>query len=127
MGNDRFGVDYDASQEVGKGGAPSSEDGTLNFGLGYGNITSTLRWNHLFSDKLFSNTTLTYSRYSFNTDFGVSATDFTSLGNENLNIDFSYIAGIEDLGGKIDFEYHPNPNHDIKFGTSYTYHHFFPR
>ena len=79
-----------------------------------------------FSDKLFSNTTLTYSRYSFNTDFGVSATEFTSIGNENLNIDFSYLAGIEDLGGKIDFEYHPNPNHDIKFGTSFTHHYFFP-
>ena len=59
MGNDAFGVDYDGSQEGGKGGEGSSEDGTLNFGLGYGNITSTLRWNHLFSDKLFSNTTLT--------------------------------------------------------------------
>ena len=29
-----------------------------------GNITSALRWNHLFSNKLFSNTTLTYSQYA---------------------------------------------------------------
>ena len=27
---------------------------------------------------------------------------------------------------KIDFEYNPNPKHDVKFGTSYTYHYFFP-
>ena len=122
MGNDAFGVDFDGSQE-GKGkGEQASGDGTLNFGLGYGNLTSTLRWNHLFSDKLFSNTTLTYSRYSFNTNFGLTA-DNT---NENTSINFDYLAGIEDLGGRIDFDYMPNPNHDIKFGTSYTYHHFFP-
>ena len=128
MGNDAFGVNYDSSlgDENGKGGASNDEDGILNFGLGYGNITSTLRWNHLFSDKLFSNTTLTYSRYSFHTDFGLSATQSTDLGDENLDINFGYIAGIEDLGGKIDFEYAPNPIHDIKFGTSYTHHYFFP-
>jgi len=126
MGNDVFGVDYDGSQEGGKGGEGSSEEGTLNFGLGYGNITSTLRWNHLFSDKLFSNTTLTYSKYSFHTDFGVSSTQNTSIGDENFNIDYGYLSGIEDLGGRIDFDYAPSPNHDIKFGTSYTYHYFFP-
>ena len=126
MGNDVFGVDYDGSQEGGKGGEGSSEEGTLNFGLGYGNITSTLRWNHLFSDKLFSNTTLTYSKYSFHTDFGVSEQRNTSIGDENFNIDYGYLSGIEDLGGRIDFDYAPSPNHDIKFGTSYTYHYFFP-
>ena len=126
MGNDVFGVDYDGSQEERKGGEGSSEEGTLNFGLGYGNITSTLRWNHLFSDKLFSNTTLTYSKYSFHTDFGVSEQRNTSIGDENFNIDYGYLSGIEDLGGRIDFDYAPSPNHDIKFGTSYTYHHFFP-
>jgi hypothetical protein len=126
MGNDEFGVNYDGSQEGGNGKGASSDDGNLNFGLGYGNITSTFRWNHLFSDKLFSNTTLTYSRYSFETDFGVYSSQSSSLGDENLNINFGYLAGIEDLGVKIDFEYAPNPNHDIKFGTSYTYHHFIP-
>ena len=121
MGNDAFGVDYDASQGGSKGGE-SSDNGVLNFGLGYGNLTSTLRWNHLFSDKLFSNTTLTYSRYSFNTNFGLTS----NQTNENTAINFDYLAGIEDFGGRIDFDYMPNPNHDIKFGTSYTYHHFFP-
>jgi hypothetical protein len=122
MGNDAFGVDYDPSLAEGQKGEEASGDGTLNFGLGYGNLTSTLRWNHLFSDKLFSNTTLTYSRYSFNTNFGLTS----SQTNENTVINFDYLAGIEDVGGRIDFDYIPNPNHNIKFGTSYTYHHFFP-
>ena len=122
LGDDSFGINYyenyKSENDVGQE--------NLNFGLGYGNITSTLRWNHLFSNKLFSNTTLTYSRYNFHTDFGVSATQSTSLGNENTNIDFGYTSGIEDLGARIDFDYSPNPNQDIKFGTSYTYHQFCP-
>jgi hypothetical protein len=80
----------------------------------------------LFSDKLFSNTTLIYSRYSFHTDFSLSATQSNAIGDENSNITFGYLSGIEDLGGRIDFEYAHNPNHDIKFGASYTYHQFFP-
>ena len=122
MGNDAFGVDYDEGKESGT----DSDSGVLNFGLGYGNITSTLRWNHLFSDKLFSNTTLTYSRYSFQTNFGLSATDNTGLGQESTNINFDYLSGIEDFGGRIDFDFSPNPNNDIKFGVSYTHHDFFP-
>ena len=96
MGNDAFGVNYDSSlgDDNGKGGASNDEDGVLNFGLGYGNITSTLRWNHLFSDKLFSNTTLTYSRYSFNTNFGLSATQSSDFGDENLDINFGYISSL---------------------------------
>ena len=126
MGNDKFGVNYDESLDYGGKGGNSSEGSILNFGLGYGNITSTLRWNHLFSDKLFSNTTLIFSRYAFNTDFGLSSTYSDSYGTEISDINLDYIAGIEDLGGRIDFDYSPNPKHDIKFGMSYTYHKFFP-
>ena len=122
LGDDSFGINYSESYKS----ENDIDQENLNFGLGYGNVTSTLRWNHLFSNKLFSNTTLTYSRYNFHTDFGVSATQSTSLGNENTRIDFGYISGIEDLGARIDFDYSPNPNQDIKFGTSYTYHQFYP-
>ena len=85
-----------------------------------------MRWNHLFSEKTFSNTTLTYSRYSFNTSFGVAANQNSIYGNESYNVNFGYLSGIEDLGARIDFDYLPNPYHDIKFGSSYTYHQFTP-
>ena len=98
----------------------------FKFWFSYGNITSTLRWNHLFNDKLFSNTTLTYSRYSFNTDFGVRSTYIENNESEIWDVNFGYISGIEDLGARIDFDYIPNPNHEIKFGASYTNHFFFP-
>jgi outer membrane receptor for ferrienterochelin and colicin len=39
---------------------------------------------------------------------------------------FRYYSGIEDISGKIDFDYFPSPRHSVKFGTSYTYHHFTP-
>jgi hypothetical protein len=117
-GKDKLGIDFVENFE--------NEQSSLNFGLGYGNITSTLRWNHLFSDKLFSNTTLTYSRYSFNTDFGVNSTYNTDDGAEIFDINFGYLSGIEDLGARIDFDFIPNPNHEIKFGLSYTNHDFFP-
>ena len=117
-GKDKLGVDFVENFDT--------EQSTLNFGLGYGNLTSTLRWNHLFSDKLFSNTTFTYSRYSFNTDFGVNSTYYSNDGTEIYDINFGYLSGIEDLGARIDFDFIPNPNHEIKFGTSYTNHNFFP-
>lgn len=126
LGRDAFGVNYDSSLEGGKGNQNSSDNGILNFGLGYGNITSTLRWNHLFNNKLFSNTTFTFSRYSFNTDFGLTANQQLDNGDEITNINFGYLAGIEDIGARIDFDYTPNPKHDIKFGCLYTYHNFFP-
>ncbi|MDC1024473.1 TonB-dependent receptor [Flavobacteriales bacterium] len=121
-GNDKLGVDFSESfvNQI------TNEQSSLNFELGYGNLTSTLRWNHLFSDKLFSNTTLTYSRYSFNTDFGVNSTYTTNNETEIWDVNFGYLSGIEDLGARIDFDFIPNPNHEIKFGTSYTNHNFFP-
>tara|TARA_B100001250_G_scaffold414555_1_gene453841 strand:- start:5908 stop:8274 length:2367 start_codon:yes stop_codon:yes gene_type:complete len=114
IGRDQFGVDYT------EGDRDYSDE--LEFGLGYGNITSTLRWNHLFNNKLFSNTTFTYSRYAFDTDFGINSI----TNNENYNIGFGYISGIEDYAGRIDFDYSPSPIHNVKFGFSYTNHHFFP-
>ena len=123
MGNDVFGVDYSGAEGGEKG---SSSDESIDFGIGYGNITATLRWNHLFSEKLFSNTTLTYSRYAFRRNIAVAGSQSSVFGNEAFNVDYGYLSGIEDWGGRIDFDFMPNPNHDIKFGTSYTYHHFFP-
>ena len=34
-------------------------------GINWGNATGTLRWNHIFNKKLFSNTSLIYSNYDY--------------------------------------------------------------
>ncbi len=80
----------------------------------WGNATSTLRWNHVFSPKLFMNTLFYFTDYSFSFEGGQE--QFT----------FGLKSGIRDYGSKIQFSYFPNPNHKVKWGVDYTYHIFTP-
>lgn len=80
----------------------------------WGNSTATFRWNHVFNQKLFSNTSLVYNDYKF--AFSAAQTDFS----------IKLSSGIKDLNAKTDFDYYPLPNHRIKFGGLYTYHQFLP-
>ncbi len=83
---------------------------SLNYGIGFGNSTATLRWNHLFGGNLFSNTSLIYNNY----DLGLS----TSQGNY-----YSLLyTGIKDINAKSDFTWIPSTKHLIKFGATYFYH-----
>ncbi len=91
-------------------------------GFNWGNVTSALRWNHLFSDKLFANTTITYSNYQFN--FPIEQSN--SVGGNTTGFSAKYTSGIEDWAGKIDFDYSPNLNHFVRFGTNVTHHVFKP-
>ena len=65
------------------------------FGNSWGNITSTLRWNHLFSPKLFMNVSAIYSNYDYEISFypGNSFQWTSSLSNVNIKADFDYYAG----------------------------------
>ncbi|WP_246269553.1 TonB-dependent receptor [Chitinophaga oryzae] len=80
----------------------------------WGNSTATLRWNHVFSSKLFANLSLIYNDYKF---------QFSALQN-SFNLRLS--SGISDANGKLDFDFYPNPRHHIKFGGNYIYHVFTP-
>jgi outer membrane cobalamin receptor len=80
------------------------------FGIDWGNATGTLRWNHLVHDKLFSNTSLIFSDYSY-----------------RINIDFSgdeigIRSRIQDWNLKQEFEFFPNPRNTIKAGLNSTFH-----
>ncbi len=86
----------------------------LELRMPYGNITTTLRWNHLFSNKLFMNASAIYNDYQFK--FGFGAQDF----------DFTLESGVKDANFKLDFDYYPIATHKIKFGANYTYHTFIP-
>lgn len=92
--------------------------------LAWGNITSTLRWNHQFSNKLFANTSLIFSNYEFKID----------IDNKDLKIDeyddnylFNTSSGIDDYSIKTDFDYYPNNKHRVKFGAIATRHNFTPQ
>lgn len=84
------------------------------FDFNWGNSTGTLRWNHLFSDKLFSNTTLIYSNYDYEFKIGFGETDF------------SIRSAIQDWNVKEDFTFFANSNNTIKFGLNGIYHSIVP-
>ncbi|MDA3892908.1 MAG: TonB-dependent receptor [Salinivirgaceae bacterium] len=88
----------------------------------WGNITSAARWNYMISNKLFANTTVTYSRYQILTGFESEYRE----NNINTSQMIEYTSGIYDWSGKVDFDYYPTPNHSVKFGLSNTYHSFNP-
>lgn len=86
----------------------------LFFDLPYGNKTGTLRWNHLFNDKLFFNLSAIYNDYNFQFDGGQE--DFI----------FKVFSGVRDYNLKLDFEYYPNTVHNLNYGVNYTYHKLTP-
>jgi CarboxypepD_reg-like domain/TonB dependent receptor/TonB-dependent Receptor Plug Domain len=88
--------------------------GASGFGLNWGNYTGTLRWNHLFSDKLFSNTSAIFSNYDYQFKIGTG---------ENS---FKVKASIQDINLKQDFTYFPNNNNTVKFGVNVIDHTFLP-
>ncbi len=86
-----------------------------SFGMGWGNQTVTLRWNHLFTSKIFSNFSLIYSR--FNYDLGIPE------GQPNA---FEWNAQMRDYSLKSDFTWFATANSTLKFGLQSTYHSFRP-
>jgi hypothetical protein len=80
------------------------------FGFNWGNATVTLRWNHLYSNRLFSNTSLIYSNYNY------VIQNFMEENNFEVN------SSIKDFNLKQDFEYSLSNNHNLKFGVN-TIHH----
>ncbi|NNF02465.1 MAG: TonB-dependent receptor [Bacteroidia bacterium] len=83
------------------------------FGFDWGNITTTLRWNHVFNQKLFSNTSFIYSNYNYRIAFG---------GDEGVQIG----SDIQDFNFKQDFDYFVNDKNTLKFGANIIHHTFKP-
>ncbi|MDO1447042.1 TonB-dependent receptor [Rhodocytophaga aerolata] len=96
LGRDKFGFQGD----------------NFNINFNWGNNAATVRWNHIFSPKLFANTSLIYSDYKYTIENKFDIFSFT-LGST-----------IRDLGAKTDFYYTANANHTIRFGGQYTHHTF---
>jgi hypothetical protein len=127
-GDDKFYVENEYR------GGDSNTVSEYDAGISWGNMVTAFRWNHLFTNKLFSNVTLTYSRYRFLTDIESRETyetiddsqnpPKTSIKKEYYGADYN--SGINDWSGKIAFDYIPSPNHYIRFGASAIYHTFNP-
>ena len=94
----------------------------------WGNKVAALRWNHVMSQQLFMDASVNYTQYRHNLGMdytqGYTYTVNNTSNTEEFNM--AYKSGINDLTAKIDFDYTPLPNHEIRFGGNYTYHMFRP-
>jgi hypothetical protein len=79
-------------------------------GINWGNATATFRWNHVFNNKLFSNTSLIYSSYNYNAVF------LSDVNNINVTSD------ITDYHVKEDLNYYLSPRNKLDFGVDITSH-----
>ena len=87
---------------------------SLNYTTDFGNSTGTVRWNHLFGSKIFSNTSFIYNDY--NLALSTSQNNYYSL----------LYTGVKDVTVKTDFTITPNTKHKIKTGFSYIRHSLAP-
>ncbi len=113
---DRLYVSY--YHGIDKAFAENSNDGIFEGKLMWGNSTAAVRWNRLYSEKLFGNLTATYSRYNFK----ISALYDNTVARDYL----SYFSRVTDVGVRYDIEHIINSRHRLRYGTSYTYHIFQP-
>jgi len=100
--------------------------GTDEFDLKWGNFTAAARWNHIFTSRLFSNVTATYSRYRLSVG-AESREVYTTPDTSQVIYYFTdYTSGIRDFGLKVDFDFIPAPSHYIRFGGQAVAHLFTP-
>lgn len=90
-------------------------DASEIFSSNWGNGTATIRWNHLFNDRIFSNLTAIYSNYDYQLGFGDTEEDR-----------FDWKSSIVTYSLKNDFGYYMNTNNFIKFGGQITLYDFNP-
>ncbi len=86
------------------------EQAGIFYKINFGNTTGTLRWNHIFGDKLFANTSLIYNDYDY------------SIEARQNSVQSNVISGIRDLTAKMEFNYYPHYRHQVKFGGMVTHH-----
>ena len=81
-----------------------------SFYFNWGNSTATFRWNHLFNNRLFSNTSLIYSDYNY------------AIENLSEGSDFRVTSIIRDWNLKQDYQYFAPGSHTLRFGLNANHH-----
>lgn len=111
-----YGDDYMTKQEK-----PWRESSYAfsNYSWRWGNLSSYLNWNQAFSQKLFGNATLFYSRYR-------SKVDNWDENSWDVVYSLRKRSRIEDFGFRWMLDYMPHPSHHLKGGTEYLFHIYHP-
>ncbi len=81
-----------------------------NFGLRWGNTTGTLRWNHIYNNKIFANTSLIYSNFNYEVNL--------KLGANDVNI----FSQIRDWNLKEELQLNSGGRHKFRIGVNSIYH-----
>ena len=92
----------------------NSAKNNTNVKIPWGNATATVRYNHLFNDKLFMNMSFIFNDYQF------------SFNGQQLDFGFKASSGVRDYNLKMDLDYYVNTKHKLKFGVTYTHHRMTP-
>jgi len=85
-----------------------------NSSMDWGNQTATVRWNHIFNSRLFSNTMFVFSRY-----------DYSYILKEDIR-HFKWSSNLHEIDLKSDFDFFLNPSNHLKFGISLENHTYYP-
>jgi len=88
----------------------------------WGNDILSLRWNYVWSSRLFMNVTAAYNKYKYN----FNSYTYERYQDQEQNHSRFQKSGIKDWQFSSDLEYQPDNNHYIRFGGGVTFHHFSP-
>lgn len=80
------------------------------FGLSWGNATGTMRWNHIFNNKLFSNTSLIFSNYNY------------KISIRSGSNDFDIFSQLRDWNLKEEMQWYLSSRNTIRFGFNSIFH-----
>lgn len=88
----------------------------------------SFRWNHIWGDRTFSNTTITKSRFRYKNHYffqqEVEAKPDSTLLLVYQELD--YLSQVEDVSGRFDVDFFPNPKHHFRFGAMVSQRDFVP-
>jgi hypothetical protein len=80
------------------------------FGIQWGNGTGTLRWNHIYNNKLFANTSLIFSNYKY------------KISIQSGGDDFDIFSKIQDWNLKHEYQWYASTRNNVRFGFNTIYH-----
>lgn len=117
-----FGADVMGLKFTGETNPDGTKDADEEIDFRWKNATATLRWNHLFSNKLFMNVSGIYSRYNY----ALSSKNDTGGGPVNTSGTFTWKSAVENWIFKPDFTYYHGIGTKVRFGLNNTLYRFTP-
>ena len=97
-------------------------ENSIRNSIQWGNNLAAFRWNHLFNERLFSNTTIAYTRYRFLT----KSESILTSNNEKINGNNQFLSGIYDVSAKFELDYFISNAYKFRFGINSIHHEYRP-